>query len=368
MRGLYVHIPFCVKKCKYCDFNSFCGSEQDKKAYLDALFCEMDRYSREKCDTVFIGGGTPTSLSAEEMQLLLKKINSTFDLSDKTEFTVEANPKTVDKHKLQTMLEYGVNRISFGVQSFCDGELSAIGRIHSAADAEQSFYLARDAGFKNISIDLMLAIPNQTPDSLAENIRIAAELSPEHISCYSLILEENTPLYDEYRRGIVTLPDDDMQREMYDLAVSRLAENGYRRYEISNFSKPGAESRHNIKYWQCREYIGVGLSAHSYMDGVRFSNTDSFSSYIKRDFEGGERNVLSDNDRMSEFMFMGLRMSEGISENEFFRRFGTDIYEIFGKPLLKFIKMGMLKEENGRIFLTDNAVEVSNQIMCEFIL
>lgn len=368
MKGLYVHIPFCVKKCKYCDFNSFCGSENDKKLYIDALFSEMDKYSGEKCDTVFIGGGTPTALSADDMQSLLDKINRTFVLAYNTEFTVEANPKTVDEIKLQTMLKYGVNRISLGVQSFNDAELGAIGRIHSAADAAESFCLARRMGFENISVDLMLAIPNQTPDSLSENIRIAAELSPEHISCYSLILEDGTPLYEEYNRGLINLPDEDMQREMYDLAVNELEKYGYRRYEISNFSKPGMESRHNIKYWQCREYIGVGLSAHSYINGVRFSNTDSFSSYIIGDFQGVENDVLSKNDKMSEFMFMGLRMTEGISMHEFSRRFGTDIYEIFGKPLLKFIKMGMLIEKNGRIFLSDNAVEVSNQIMCEFIL
>lgn len=367
-KGLYVHIPFCMKKCKYCDFNSFCGSDADKNMYLDALFDEMSGYDGEVCDTVFIGGGTPTALSAEEMGLLLKKIDDTFAITADVEFTMEANPKTIDAEKLSVMRENGVNRLSLGVQSFHDNELLALGRIHNAADAHEGFHLARDAGFDNINLDLMLAIPQQTKASLAENIRIAADLSPEHISCYSLILEEGTPLYDEYMRGELALPDDDAQADMYFYAADELKKYGYNRYEISNFALPGRESRHNKKYWQCREYIGVGLSAHSYVGGARYANTDNFSSYIKGRFSDGEKNVLTLSDKMSEFMFMGLRMTEGIAVSEFSERFGKNIRDVFEKPLLKFIKTGMLIEKNGRIFLADKAVEVSNQVMCEFIL
>lgn len=368
MKGLYVHIPFCLKKCKYCDFNSFCGSEEQKKRYLKALFAEMDGYKDEQFDTVFVGGGTPTVLSTDDMEVLLRKITATFQVSANAEFTVEANPKTIDEYKLEVLLENGVNRLSLGVQSFCDNELKVIGRVHTAEDAIESFRLARSAGFKNISIDLMSAIPEQTTESFAENIRMAVGLEPEHISCYSLILEEGTALCDEYKKGLLTLPDEDTERSMYDYAVSELEKNGYRRYEVSNFARKGAESRHNIKYWQCREYIGVGLSAHSYTDGMRYSDTDSFSDYIRGNFRSGDKTVLTTADKMSEFMFMGLRMTDGVSIEDFSARFGQDLKKIFAEPLLKFEKMGMLKEENGRIFLEKNAFGVSNQIMCEFIL
>lgn len=368
MKGLYVHIPFCVKKCKYCNFNSFSTAEENKDAYLAALFKEAEKYRGTVCDTVFIGGGTPTALSTEQTAKLLKKINECFLPTSDAEFSSEANPKTVDMEKLTVMRENGVNRISFGVQSFSDTELAAIGRIHTADDAAESFRMARAAGFDNISMDLMIGIPHQTMESLAENIKIAAELEPEHISCYSLIVEEGTPLYGEYVSGKAVLPNDDYQRDMYDAAVAELKKYGYARYEISNFAKPGRMSRHNMKYWRCEEYLGVGLSAHSYLNGVRRANTDSFASYLKGDYFGGENIYLSKEDMMSEFMFMGLRMSCGVSAKEFYERFGTDIRSIFGKTLSKFIKMGMIKEENERFALTDTAVPVSNAVMCEFIL
>lgn len=368
MKGLYVHIPFCLKKCKYCDFNSFCFSEADKERYLKALFCEMDKYKGTSCDTVFIGGGTPTSLNTEEMSQLLKKINECFTLSENCEFTVEANPKTVDKEKLDVMLKSGVNRLSVGVQSFNDNELLKLGRVHSKREAIETIRLARDCGFKNISIDLMCAIPDQTTDSFKKNLEKAFLLNPEHISCYSLILEENTPLFNEYKKGLLNLPDEDTEREVYELACSELEKNGYYQYEISNFAKEGFESRHNIKYWQCREYIGLGLSAHSYLDGMRYSNTDNFSSYINGDFGEYGKEILTENDKMSEFMFMGLRMVEGVSEAEFYSRFHMDFKKVFERPLLKFIKLGMIEEENGYFRLTHKALSVSNQIMCEFII
>ena len=211
MRGLYVHIPFCLKKCKYCDFNSFCGKESDKENYLDALFLEMEKYKGEEVDTVFIGGGTPTCLDCISLERLLKKINTNFVLSKDCEFTVEANPKTVDGEKLDVMLQNGVNRLSVGVQSFNDEELSLLGRVHTGSDAEETILLAKKHGFKNISIDLMCSIPNQTPDSFKENLRKAFSLAPKHISCYSLILEEGTPLYEEYENDKLNLPDEDTE-------------------------------------------------------------------------------------------------------------------------------------------------------------
>lgn len=367
MKGLYIHIPFCIKKCKYCDFNSFSVCHEEKAAYLNALFLEMEKYRGEVFDTVFIGGGTPTSLSGEQLELLLQNVQEKFTLADSCEFTIEANPKTLDRKKLEILKKYGVNRLSIGVQSFIDGELLALGRIHTGQEAEETIRLAKEY-FDNISIDLMCAIPNQTKESFKKNLEKAFLLNPKHISCYSLILEEGTPLFDENEKGNLVLPDEEEEREIYDIAVAEMEKHGYMQYEISNFAKAGFESKHNKKYWQCHEYIGVGLSAHSYLDGVRFSNTDDFSSYTKGDFESGEREVLSKEDKMSEFMFLGLRMCYGVSKKEFLKRFSEDLEKVFEKPLLKFKKMEMIEEKGDRIYLTKKAISVSNQIMCEFVL
>ena len=367
MKGLYIHIPFCIKKCKYCDFNSFSACREEKATYLDALILEMEKYRGEAVDTIFIGGGTPTSLTAEQLEKLLKNVQEKFVLAELCEFTVEANPKTLDEEKLEILKKYGVNRLSIGVQSFNDNELLALGRVHTGIEAEETIRLAKKY-FDNISIDLMCAIPNQTKDSFKKNLEKAFSLNPSHISCYSLILEEGTPLFDENEKGNLVLPDENEEREIYDIAVCEMEKHGYGQYEISNFAKSGFESRHNKKYWQCDEYIGIGLSAHSYIDGVRFSNTDDFSSYIKGEFATGEKEVLSKEDKMSEFMFLGLRMTDGVSETEFAGRFGENLEKVFEKPLLKFKNMGMIEEKDDRICLSKKAISVSNQIMCEFIL
>ena len=367
MKGLYIHIPFCIKKCKYCDFNSFSACEKEKAAYLDALILEMEKYHGEWVDTIFIGGGTPTSLTRRDLERLLQNIQKNFSFEKTCEFTVEANPKTLDREKLETLKKYGVNRLSIGVQSFNDGELLALGRIHTGAEAEETILLAKEY-FDNISIDLMCAIPNQTKESFCQNLEKAFSLEPKHISCYSLILEEGTPLFVENERGNLALPDEDTEREIYQIATEEMVKHGYAQYEISNFAKPGFESEHNKKYWQCDEYIGIGLSAHSYLDGVRFSNTDEFSSYIREEFLSGEKEVLSKEDKMSEFMFLGLRKTDGVSKTEFLSRFSEDMEKVFKKPLSKFKKMGMIEEKDDRIRLSKKAVSVSNMIMCEFIL
>ena len=216
--------------------------------------------------------------------------------------------------------------------------------------------------------ELMCAIPDQTKESFKKNLEKAFSLKTTHISCYSLILEEGTPLFDENEKGNLVLPDEDTEREIYEIAVTEMKKNGYLQYEISNFAKVGYESKHNKKYWQCDEYIGVGLSAHSYIGGVRFSNTDDFSSYINGEFSAEEKEVLSKEDQMSEFMFLGLRKTDGVSKTEFLRRFSENIEKVFEKPLLKFKKMGMIEEKDDRIYLSPKAISVSNQIMCEFIL
>ncbi len=368
MKGLYIHIPFCLKKCKYCNFNSFSPLCNEVKDYLSALFCEMREYKEEEVDTLFIGGGTPTCLEANDLKLLLEEIKNNFKISKNAEFTVEANPKTLDKEKLLILEKGGVNRISLGVQSFDDNELQKIGRVHTACDAIKTIELIKESGFSNFNIDLISAIPNQTEESFLNTLKTTISLNPSHISCYSLILEEETPLYEESLRGNLNIPDEETDRKMYELACELLKENGYTQYEISNFAKVGCKSRHNIKYWSCDEYIGIGLSASSYIGDVRFSNTDDFSEYIKGNFHDGERVILSKNDKMSEFVFMGLRKTEGISKVEFKKRFKEDIFDVFGEVILKYKKMGMIEETNDFLRLSHDALSISNTIMADFIL
>ncbi len=368
MKGLYIHIPFCIKKCKYCDFNSGAAPDGVKEEYINALIREMAEYKGAELDTVYIGGGTPTALNTELLAELLKSIKCSFTLSKDIEFTVEMNPKTADREKLAMMHKMGVNRLSIGVQSFCDTELEALGRVHSAQDAKEAIALAKEAGFENISIDLMSGIPKQTEESFLKTLNTAILQEPDHISCYSLILEEGTLLFDEVKSGKTALCDEDTERRLYDLAVDTLGKNGYKQYEISNFAKDGKASRHNIKYWTMEEYIGLGISAHSFLNGVRFSNTDDLKGYCQNDTKIRNKEPLTKEDMMSEFVFLGLRMICGISQTDFFKKFGEDIFEIFQKPLEKFIKTGFLLYENGRIRLSKKAVSVSNQIMCEFLL
>lgn len=362
MRGLYVHIPFCVQKCSYCDFVSFTCGEKD--AYLGALEDEFDSWRGERIDSVFIGGGTPTSLDAKQLERLLCCINTRFDV--KGEFTIEANPKTLDCKKLDVLKSGGVNRISVGVQSFNDIELKSIGRIHNADDAKRTISLIHDCGFDNVSIDLMSALPNQTLKSFRQTLDTAINLGLTHISCYSLILEEGTPLWREHTNSALKLPDEDTEREMYALAQDVLEASGYRQYEISNFAKDGFECRHNLKYWRCEEYIGTGLAAHSYIDGVRTANTADMAEYLA----GGrvcERTVLSGEDMRAEYIIMALRLAEGVKTDDFYRRFGVDFYSEYRDITDKFIKLGLMERTDSGYRLTVNGINVSNSVMCEYV-
>ncbi len=368
MYGLYVHIPFCLKKCKYCDFVSFDNREELKEKYLDKLIEEMGEYRGFLIDTVFIGGGTPTSLNAHEIKKLLLAIRGNFQIKEDAEFTMEANPKTLDEEKLSIMKMYGVNRLSIGVQSFCDNELFKIGRIHNAEIAKETIALVRENGFKNINIDLMFALPDQTMESFKKSLEAAVENNISHISCYSLILEEKTPLYEENKEGKLVLPDEDTERKMYDYACEFLEKNGYEQYEISNFAKKGYKSRHNIKYWKCNEYIGIGLGAHSYLSGERFQNTEEADKYLSGEFHLDNREALTLSDKIAEFMIMGLRMRKGIEKKEFSKRFGMEIEAVYKKELDKFLKSGFLIEEDGNVFISKEGISVSNSIMCEFAI
>lgn len=365
MKGLYIHIPFCVKKCAYCDFVSYCGREGEFDSYIDTLKKEMQKYSGEKLDSVFIGGGTPTVLDAVQIHRLMSDIKNNFELSPECEITSEANPGTVDDEKITAMLDSGINRISIGVQSFNDDELKIIGRIHDAEAAYKTVCRVHECGFKNINIDLMTALPFQTEKSLQNTVKTALSLPITHISAYSLIIEENTPLERMYSQGKIQLPTEDEDRGMYAKTVETLANAGFERYEISNFAKKGFECRHNIKYWSCDEYIGIGAAAHSYVGDKRFSNPVLLEDYISG--KSGEITNLTNEDKISEFMIMGLRMAKGVEEAEFLKRFGVKIEDVFGNELEKFTKMGLILHQNGRYFLSDRGIDVSNSVMCEFV-
>ncbi len=370
MCGVYVHLPFCIKKCRYCDFVSYENKLAESAAYIDALCQEMRAYRGETVDTIYLGGGTPTALSSNLLCHLLAALKENFFLSSDCEITVEANPGTVTKETFAILKGAGVNRISLGVQSFCDKELLALGRIHTAKDAEQAFSYAKDAGISNISIDLMFSIPEQTEESFLNSIEQALSLQPNHISCYSLTLCEGTPLFNDVESGKIVLPEDDEDRDFYDLLVRRLGEAGIFRYEISNFAREGFESRHNKKYWQRKDTIGLGAGAHSFYKGARFENPPAFSAYYDIAYERAkrEKTFISKNDAMAEAMFLGLRMTrEGVLCDRFLEEFGVSPLEVYQKPLEKLERLGLLTVNPHHICLTNRGVDLSNSVMCEFL-
>ena len=367
---LYIHIPFCVRNCAYCDFLSAPGSEEAKASYTKALLREIEAVKTEKREvsSIFVGGGTPSALSPSLMGDIFEKIHESFSVAQDAEITIEANPGTLSKEKLFLYKNAGINRLSLGLQSPEEAELKSLGRIHTYEEFLESFSLAREAGFQNINVDLMCALPDQTYEGWIRNLRTVAALHPEHISAYSLIIEEGTP----FAKRKLNLPDEDTEYRMYEDTAGILEEYGYEQYEISNYAKKGLVCRHNIGYWTRKEYLGLGLGAASLWGNQRFSNTSDFSAYLK---ESGSpekirenRETLSLEDEMSEFMFLGLRMTEGVSKAEFLESFGTPIESVYGKVLDKYKNMGLLEEKEGRIFLTRAGIHVSNGVMAEFLL
>ena len=367
--GLYIHIPFCRTKCLYCDFCSFVSrDEQQREAYVGALLREIEARGTKdySVDTVYFGGGTPSLLSAEQIGRILGEIKESFNVSPDAEITLECNPMTVsdgDKY-FKELRALGVNRLSLGVQSAVDGELKLIGRRHSFEEAKATFLAARGAGFENISVDLMLGIPSQTFDSLRASANQVIKLAAEHISIYSLQLEEGTPLYRMRER--YSLADDDTAADMYELVVKMMKDAGYRHYEISNFARGGRESKHNSKYWRLDEYLGLGLAAHSDFGGKRLENTRDMERYL-----GGEwlqaASDISNSEREFEFLMLGLRTADGISKSEFLARFGVDFDEKYGKKVEKFKKMGYFCEKGDALALTESGFEVSNAILTEIL-
>lgn len=371
---LYIHIPFCVKKCAYCDFLSFPADEGTKRRYVEKLMEEMRTMGAVCRDntvsTVFVGGGTPSILKGEWMEELFSVLRENFSLEPDAEISMEANPGTVTKEKLFSYRRAGINRLSFGLQSAKDGELSALGRIHSFEDFLESFRAARECGFENINVDLMSALPGQTADSWMETLKRTAELSPEHISAYSLIVEEGTPFYEAYgsETGRKLLPDEETEREMYHRTKAFLRECGYERYEISNYAKPGLACRHNIGYWTEVPYLGLGLGAASYLNGKRFSGHGDMETYLASAAGTYENEVqLTKKDMEEEFFFLGLRLTKGVSLAEFKERFGEDAAAVYPGVMERFVKEGAANLSDGRFFLTDYGMDVSNYVMAEFL-
>lgn len=368
--GLYIHIPFCRTKCLYCDFCSFVSrDENEREEYVNALICEIKaRKTREYIvDTVYFGGGTPSLLSAYQVGRILSSIRENFVLDDNVEITLECNPMTHlsdGKEYFSALREFGVNRLSLGIQSAVDGELKLMGRRHSFDEAKRTFLDARESGFENISIDLMFGIPSQTLESLEYSLEQFVSLGAEHISIYSLQLEEGTPLYRMKEK--YTLADDDMAADMYERVVVFMKGAGYAHYEISNFAKEGRESKHNSKYWRLDKYLGLGLAAHSDFAGKRQENTCDMQKYLVGKWIENE-SAISESEREFEFIMLGLRTKVGISKSEFFARFGIDFDEKYGKKIEIFEKMGYLQQDVERLSLNERGFEVSNSILEEIL-
>ena len=368
---LYVHIPFCVRKCQYCDFLSGPSDEETKDRYIEALLKEIraaEHTENYEIVSVFIGGGTPSALKAEAIASIMRTLQEQFFFCEDAEVTIEANPGTVDLEKLTIYRNVGINRLSLGLQSTDAEELKLLGRIHSYEEFLKSYEWAREAGFSNINIDLMFAIPVQTGEAWRQHLYQVAELNPEHISAYSLIIEEGTPFAEQN----LDLPDEDTEYQMYEDTAEILERYGYRQYEISNYAKQGYMCRHNAGYWQRREYLGFGLGASSLYGGMRFSNTHQMQEYLKEsrnpDQIRKDVTVLSRNEQIEEFMFLGLRMTEGISEKKFEENFDVRLMDVYGDILQKYEETGFMEHMETKWRLTRKGIHVSNHILADFLL
>jgi oxygen-independent coproporphyrinogen III oxidase len=368
--GLYIHIPFCKGKCRYCDFYSIVANDSLKSLYLDAILNHFkkseDILSAYTIDTIYIGGGTPSIFTAD----MTKKLFTGFErlnLSDDCEITVEVNPGTVDKNKAAAMKSLGVNRISIGAQSFCDEELEYLGRIHNSADIIKTYKLFRKLKFGNISLDIMFAIPKQTFGSFEKTVKSVIGLGPEHISAYPLKIEDGTEFGIMLHDRQLEKFDEELDRDMYHYLIDHLPTHGYRHYEISNFARPGNESRHNLKYWDLSEYMGFGAAAHSFKDSERYRNQNDVYGYITDPGQRFETVKYDDNELMKEYMMLGFRRTDGISEASFREKFGSGPEHYFSAEIDGLICEGLITRQEGHIRLTDIGLDLANQVFIKFI-
>lgn len=374
MLGLYIHIPFCKQKCKYCDFNSYSGITNMSSSYVEALTTEImncTKAENREINTIYIGGGTPTYIETEYIEKIMSVLNSKFNISNDAEITIECNPGTADIEKLKRIRDTGINRLSIGLQTTHDDSLKELGRIHTYSDFLDCYSDARKAGFDNISVDLMFGLPNQTPEKWLSTLEHVTKLSPEHISAYSLKIEPGTPFEKLYESGNLCIPDDDQNRDLYDECVSILSGRGYKRYEISNFSKENYESIHNLIYWKTNDYIGFGAGSHSCLENIRYNNIYDIKEYIESVISKNDQVESlyknTKNDSMCEFVFLGLRLDEGISKKTFKDRFNVDIYDVFSNQLNKHIKLNTIIDENNFIRINPKYTYISNMIMSDFV-
>ncbi len=396
--SLYVHIPFCVRKCLYCDFLSGPAGGKEKQEYVDLLCREIDIWGQQlrkeyRLETIFLGGGTPSCLLPEQLKQIGAVIHENFCCSEEMEFTTEANPGTISLQHIKAWKQMGINRISLGLQSAQDAELSKLGRIHSYQEFVDTYRQLKKEGFDNINIDLMSDIPGQTIESYADTLKKVIALNPQHISAYSLIVEPGTVFFEMEEQGLLKHQDEETERKLYEMTETILKRHGFKKYEISNYALPARECQHNCVYWQGGEYLGVGLGAASYLNKYRFANqgtVEAYQRYIESaeavvngiqkieerevlswtGWDFAELSYISVREQMEEFMFLGLRMTNGISKKEFYRRFQTDISEIYGEILVALYEKDLLAEDKmqDRIYLTRKGIDLSNMVLAEFLL
>ena len=376
--GIYLHIPFCVQKCRYCDFLSFPAEEEIQVKYVKKMEEEIRRFPQKErwtIKTIFFGGGTPSILGSTQIIELMQVLKEEFSIEKDAEISIECNPGTVDKEKLYAYGEAGINRISFGLQSSDARELKLLGRIHTYETFLESYEMARTCGFYNINVDLMSALPGQTVQSWNQTLKNVLDLNPEHISAYSLMIEEGTPFYDLYEKDLELreagkpcrlLPSEEEERRMYYDAKRMMEEYGYFRYEISNYAKQGYECRHNIRYWERKDYAGFGIGAAELIENIRFKNTCNLKEYMEGQFKK-EKEVVDQKAQMEEFWFLGLRMMKGVSAKAFFEQFGLKIEDLYAPVLNRLMRQELIHEEKGVYRLTDLGIDVSNYVLAQFL-
>ena len=363
--GLYVHIPFCARKCAYCDFASWAGREADRERYAEALCREIGERAKAcghpAADTVFFGGGTPSLLPPALYRHIARALRENFDIAPGAEWTVECNPGTLTAEFAGALAESGCNRLSMGMQAAQPELLRRLGRIHDLAGVRQAAALARGAGIQNLNLDLMLGLPGQTLAHMAETLDAALDLRPQHVSCYALIVEEGTPLHSWVKKGQVALPGEDMDRAMYGLCRDTLEKRGFHQYEISNFALSGRECRHNVNCWQRRDYLGFGCAAHSLWREERRANPRELDDYLSG--RPPETETISPADARFEYMMLGLRLTAGVSEADYEQRFGQGLWDTYGLRLEPALRDGRLQRQDGRIFLTRRGMDVMNSVL-----
>lgn len=374
--GIYVHIPFCKQKCYYCDFVSYANQEAKIEPYIEALKKEIEERSKKEIGeitTIYIGGGTPSFIEANQIEEIINTIKQYYKVRKEAEITIEVNPGTVDETKLEVYQKVGINRLSIGLQSTKNHLLKEIGRIHTYEEFLNCYQLARKVGFENINVDLMLGLPNQTLQEVEESLQEVISLNPEHISFYSLILEENTKMEKMIEEKLLTLPSEELERKMYWKAKRRLEKNGYLHYEISNFAMQGYQSKHNTNCWKQKEYLGFGVAAHSYQDNKRYCNTNSIEEYCKnieeRDFKENQTicEIQTKEEKRKEYMLLGLRMIEGIDIQEFKNKFIENPLYLFHQELKKLVKEELVEVDLNQIKLTNKGLDFANMVWEEFI-